>query len=551
VTGTISAGNSLIGTATTDNVGSHLATALTNGNYVVISATWGGRRGAATWGNGAGGTTGAVTFGNSTTGGSPEDRVGIAGVTPLAAGNYTVNGYYWNAGRGAITWGDGEGDTDVTVSAANSLVGDAPGDGVGSFSGSYPMPQGNYAVCSPQWDNGALTNAGAVTFAARDGGTVGSINANNSVVGAMVDGGTNNFGACIYSFQYDSANEQLVVGKPKENKVTLFRPTHTAITSGNSSNAATWDYGAFTRTGDVVIPGGRVVTLDSDILAVNSVTVAAGAVLAMSGNRRIAGNVTVYGTLDLSGGRLDTTGGSLTIASGGILVGASSSNYVVGRFEQNITSGGTYTFHVGTANGYSPVTLSNVVGTGTFAVEPHQGSYPGAVSGLPGARASRWWQLTNGGLTSADVQFTYAPGDISSGTESNYRAYRINNGGATLISGGNNTATRTVTALNVTQFSPWTLADQLTPTSAEVTIGGRATTFYGRGIDKARVTLISESGQTRMALTNPSGYYRFTGVVAGHTYILSISDKRYQFDSPTQAVFVPGEMTNLDFAASP
>jgi len=43
---------------------------------------------------------------------------------------------------------------------------------------------------------------------------------------------------------------------------------------------------------------------------------------------------------------------------------------------------------------------------------------------LPANRSNRWWNLTNNGLTKADLTFKYVDGDIANGTESNYRAFR-------------------------------------------------------------------------------------------------------------------------------
>ena len=111
--------------------------------------------GAVTWGNGLVGLTGAVTSGNSLVGSSASDWVGLDGVTALSNGNYVVVSSDWrngsNANAGAVTRGNGTGGTVGAVTVANSLVGTTPNDFVGtvaSGSGVKPLSNGGYVVVS-------------------------------------------------------------------------------------------------------------------------------------------------------------------------------------------------------------------------------------------------------------------------------------------------------------------------------------------------------------------------------------------------------------------
>src|SRR5207247_11079012 len=112
-------------------------TGLNNGNYVVDSYYWNQQRGAATWGGGRTGTTGAVSAANSLVGTDAGtysdygDSVGLHGVFALANGNYVIDSYAWIQQRDAVSWGNGSAGITGTISAANSLVGADPGDGVG------------------------------------------------------------------------------------------------------------------------------------------------------------------------------------------------------------------------------------------------------------------------------------------------------------------------------------------------------------------------------------------------------------------------------------
>lgn len=89
------------------------------------------------------------------------------------------------------------------------------------------------------------------------------------------------------------------------------------------------------------------------------------------------------------------------------------------------------------------------------------------------------------------------------------------------------------------------------PTASSVSVGGRVVTADERGMYKARVTLTDSNGNTRTVLTNQFGYYSFTEVSVGETYVLSISHKRYQFVQPTQLLFVIEELYDVNFTASP
>ncbi len=274
LTGVVSSTNSLIGSALTDQVGDQ-CTALTNGNYVVGSKGWNNGTGAATWGNGLSGVTGVVSSANSLVGDQTGELVGY-NITALKNGNYVVSDPWWDNGNtkdvGVVTWGNGASGVKGVVSSSNSLVGSQDSDLIGYDI--IALNDGNYVVESPSWANGGIGRAGAVTWEKgdisvtgiispanslvgssntdiigemvtplKDGSYVvwsqywhsgalavgavswgdhaipliGPINANNSVLGQAANGGAS------LVFDYDAVNHQLVVGRPAENVVTLFR----------------------------------------------------------------------------------------------------------------------------------------------------------------------------------------------------------------------------------------------------------------------------------------------------------------------------------------
>ncbi len=194
-------------------------TVLTNGNYVVTDPLWD---------NGAIADVGAVYLYNGVshalistlTGSTYNDQVGGGAVTALSNGNFVVRSNIWDNGAvtnaGAVTWGDGTTGTAGAVSSTNSLVGSTASDAVGTAI--TALNNGNYVVKSSNWDNGALNGAGAVSFGNGSVGVTGVISSCNSVRGAVTNAGAG------YTLAYNSTYAYEIVGSQVENIVTVFSP---------------------------------------------------------------------------------------------------------------------------------------------------------------------------------------------------------------------------------------------------------------------------------------------------------------------------------------
>jgi hypothetical protein len=191
VKGIVGRSNSLVGSSLDDEVGRlGSVTVLTNGNYVIHTRDWNGPGaidgGAVTWASGTSGIRGIISAANSLIGGSFNDQIGNFGIHPLSTGNYMVASPTWANGgianAGAATWCDGKRPTKGRVSAANSLVGSTVNDNVGESIAI--LFNGNYLVRTRHWDNGLLTDAGAVTWGDGTKGVRGTITAANSLVGS-------------------------------------------------------------------------------------------------------------------------------------------------------------------------------------------------------------------------------------------------------------------------------------------------------------------------------------------------------------------------------
>ncbi len=90
-------------------------------------------------------------------------------------------------------------------------------------------------------------------------------------------------------------------------------------------------------------------------------------------------------------------------------------------------------------------------------------------------------------------------------------------------------------------------AEASSPTAADATISGRVLSPNSRGVANANVILVSSTGLTFSARTNPFGYYRFNNIETGQTYILSAKAKRFSFES--RVISVNENLTDLDLIA--
>ncbi len=207
VHGSVSKSNSLVGSKTNDMLGlpakvpfnaSRGIIALSNGNYVIASPKWDNGEavdaGAVTFGDGTTGTSGEVSEANSLIGTIAGDEVGNYGIVPLSNGNYVVSSPDWNSDLGAATFGSGTTGISGPINSSNSLVGTLVGDRVSS-NDVVALANGNYVVCSANWQNGSNPKAGAVTFADGDIGAFGNVTATNSLVGTQTNDRVGNGGA--------------------------------------------------------------------------------------------------------------------------------------------------------------------------------------------------------------------------------------------------------------------------------------------------------------------------------------------------------------------
>jgi hypothetical protein len=185
------------------------------------------------------------------------------------------------------------------------------------------------------------------------------------------------------------------------------------------------------------------------------------------GGVTLASDVTVNGVLSLWDGNVSTGANTL------ILGGSGSTNriagHVIGALQKKGLSG-FFNYPVGTANGYTPLTVANAAGGGDLSVR----TVAAAQSALNPAKAlQEYWSLNAVGAVTADLTFNYLQADVM-GDESAYRIFRIT--GSTPNSFANacpaapcvDIANNTATITGVSSFSDWTLAEPSAPTAIEL-----------------------------------------------------------------------------------
>ncbi|HEX8399212.1 MAG TPA: hypothetical protein VF644_17370 [Pyrinomonadaceae bacterium] len=288
---------------------------------------------------------------------------------------------------------------------------------------------------------------------------------------------------------------------------------------------------------DLNIGVADVNVLDLQLGTGRTLTIEAGRTLTVNGALSLAGNIAGGGTL------------VVTSCNPAAITGAGATGYVKTKLTRCVNNTGSFWFPVGTDNGFSPVRFSNVAGSGNFSVTANQTAHSNP--DLPANRLARFWNLTNnGGITQTDVQFNYLPGDIAAGNEANYKIFRIeDNGTATLAGGTINTTAHTATITGVTNFSDWTLADTFAPSAASVNIAGKVTDANGNAVGRARVTLVEPTAETRTVIASPFGYYRFSDVAVGATYIFNAYSKNHTFAA--RLITVTEETDSLNLTALP
>lgn len=303
-----------------DRVGSGKIVVLSNGNFVVLSADWDNgaaqQAGAVTFCSATTGCNGVVSAANSLVGSSSGDAVGA--VTVLPHGRYVVRSTEWDAltplsksNAGAVTFCDGATGCAGTISAANSLIGAAAENRIGS-DGIVLLKDGDYLVKSSHWSPGTLADAGAVTFCKATTGCKGEVNSANSLVG-------------------DHSNDRI-------GKIHGSAPSVVELANGNYVVASSFYISAGSQSrGAVTLCGGDngcqgTVSSNTSLLGGNDHSIGSVGVTALSNGNFVVssptwdnGPVVNVGAVTFCNG---TTGCGANVSAANSLIGKKDSDYI-------------------------------------------------------------------------------------------------------------------------------------------------------------------------------------------------------------------------------
>ncbi len=273
----------------------------------------------------------------------------------------------------------------------------------------------------------------------------------------------------------------------------------------------------------------------------------------------LSANTSVSGALNLINGNLLTSTNTLSLGTSITNLGTltNSAGKILGNFNRWISNSSNILFPVGTsATKYTPVELSNVVGSGTFTVNAIPGMHPNA----PGSNLLQmYWKLTNGGLTSADLSFHYLDADVV-GDENQYELGRYNGISWDILSPISlNTTSNTASIAGINSFSDWTLGeDGALPVELKsftaTTIGSKvrlnwntATEInnYGFEIERAKTSTSSLLVWEKIGFVNGSGnsnspksYTFIDDNVSSEKYSYRLkqidNDGQFEYSSPVQ-----------------
>ena len=207
--------------------------------------------------------------------------------------------------------------------------------------------------------------------------------------------------------------------------------------------------GNLTRTSGTFTPNGRAVFLNAasgDQTITGATTFDFVFVDKTAGSVVLANDITCSQTLNLTNGTINTSSNKVIISNSATGSVARTNGYVNGNLQRAIATGAnTYNFAVGTASGYTPVSLafSAVSGAGNITVNSADAAGANYPSALHATKLlARNWNITNNGVTgiTGDATFTYLPADLAGGAASgNLKAY-VHNGSHSYPASNSNTA---------------------------------------------------------------------------------------------------------------
>lgn len=334
--------------------------------------------------------------------------------------------------------------------------------------------------------------------------------------GIFVVGGTLNLSNSNVSDNTASGNGGGINSNSGTN-ITITNSTISGNTAGNSGGGILHNGASLTISNSAIL--GNAASSGGGINGGNAVITNS----TISGNRATGTNEIGGGIIGNSGTwtNLTITGNSANGNGGGIIVNAAT-------IRNSLIAGNSAPTN--------PDVAGNIVSQGNNLVQNRGTSFGYIATDLPNGTNPLLGSLSNnGGLSAIHALQTGSPA-IDAGND----AFAT---GATDQRGAG--FARTVgAAIDIGAF------ETQGPTATSTSISGRIKTADERGIKNVRLLLANgATGETLRAISNPFGYYRFENILAGQTYLLTVSSKRFLFDPNTRVITLLNELTNEDFTA--
>ena len=154
---------------------------------------------------------------NSLVGSTINDYVGYDGVVVLTNGNYVVTSFYWDNGAatdaGAVTRGNGTTGVRGVVSSANSLVGTTANDRIGSTWTGYPSSLDRTVTALANGNYVIVSSSWSNDPVMGAGAVTLGVGAGNPTTGVISTAnsvlGITANGGIYLNFGYDTVNQQL------------------------------------------------------------------------------------------------------------------------------------------------------------------------------------------------------------------------------------------------------------------------------------------------------------------------------------------------------
>lgn len=428
-------------------------------------------------------------------------------------------------------------------------------------------------------NNNTGKSGGALYFTSFSNLIVKDSTFRNNIANASVGGG----GGAIFAGNYDqtiinstfsrnqnsSGNGSAIVfdgGSATTSSIT--NSTLSGNTAANGSTIFNWS-GTLMMT-NITIAGnsGTAAAIDSNVLPLAQASINNSIIALNTGGN--VGNVTLnapnlsggnpmLGPLAFNGGETETC----ALLAGSPAIDAGSSTLTVdqrgavrpigttpdlGAFETGtaITSATTPTgSNVNTPLGSVSLTFLDVTTAGTTTQIPilPSGTPPGGYSFGTGFPA---FQLSTTAVYTPPITICMqVPMSVPLATFNALEILHFENGAWIPLSPtGRSVATYTVCSITNT-LSPFAVAENLSPTTANISISGRVLTRDGRGLSNAIVYLTDASDGMRIARTGSFGYYRFDEVTAGQTIVMGVRAKNHQFQP--RSISVNEDLTEVNF----